>query len=487
MPFVNILENGLSIECADGSVLLNVLHESGCFIESPCAGTGVCGKCRVRVFGGNASPLTEDEKRLLKPEEIEKGIRLSCMVKVKGDIDVELPGQEKGNKVLTSGFMPDFERDSFDGGYGVAVDIGTTTVVASLIDMKTGEEIASASEINAQKRFGLDVLTRITYEYENPEKGCLELQKAIVGQLDSMISKACGDAQVDPLDIREVSVAANCTMTHMLLGVDARPLGRSPYVPVFKESKEVKCSDIGIDVCGEAKLYCLPQVSAYIGADIVAGARVCDMENEKGNALFIDIGTNGEIVLASGGRLLCCSCAAGPALEGANISCGMRAAEGAVEEIEISEDKTDLKVIGDVHPLGLCGSGILAAVRELLDKGYVKPSGVFVKKSTEGPGSDSRLVLQGVKRAFALNDNILITQDDVRQVQLAKGAILSGFTALLNKAGIGMDDLDKVLIAGQFGAHLPAHSPHRRRFGGSDRWPLGSPRCSASRRPPPRR
>ena len=182
------------------------------------------------------------------------------------------------------------------------------------------------------------------------------------------------------------------------------------------------------------------------------------MANEKGNLLFIDIGTNGEIVLATEGRLLSCSCAAGPALEGANISCGMRAAEGAVEDIIITDEKTELKVIGDTKSVGICGSGILAAVRELLKNGFIKPSGVFIKKSDSGKGSDKRLILQGTKRAFMLSDNITITQDDIRQVQLAKGAILSGFTALLKKAGLEMNQLDKVLVAGQFGAHLPAES-----------------------------
>ena len=458
MPVLHILENGRRIHCETGENLLQVLHKAEVFIENPCNGTGVCGKCRVRILSGEASAMEAAERSLLKAEEIDKGIRLACLTRVVGDLDLELPRQERGNQMLTKGYLPDFTRDSFDDGCGVAIDIGTTTVVVSLIDLQTGEELASASQINAQKRFGLDVLTRITYEYEHPEAPASELQKAIVEQLDDLILQACRDAGRAEQEIRTVVVAANCTMTHMLLGVDARPLGRAPYTPVFKAAQTLKCEEIGLKSCKGAKLYCLPQVSAYIGSDIVAGAHVCNMQKEKGNVLFIDIGTNGEIVLASGGRLLCCSCAAGPALEGANISCGMRAAEGAVEEIRILPEQTELKVIGDTHAVGLCGSGILAAVRELLDKGFVKPSGVFIKKGDFGPGADARLFLQGTKRAFRLEGDLIITQNDVRQVQLAKGAILSGFMALLRKAGIGMEDLDKVLIAGQFGAHLPVDS-----------------------------
>ena len=194
----------------------------------------------------------------------------------------------------------------------------------------------------------------------------------------------------------------------------------------------------------------------------MAGTYVCELQKEKGNVLFIDIGTNGEIVLASRGRLLCCSCAAGPALEGMNISSGMRAAEGAIEDVRITEQGIRLDVIGGQDPAGLCGSGILAVVKELLRTGIVKKSGVFVKKEKLDK-QDYRypmLGLNGTKREFILckEPKLLVTQGDVRQVQLAKGAILSGFRALLAKAGIGMEDLDKVMIAGQFGAHLPADS-----------------------------
>ncbi len=458
MPILHIPKSGQKIACAQGENLLRVLRSANVLIENPCGGAGVCGKCRIKILSGTASAPTAEEVNFLKEEELNAGIRLACMVQVQEDLELELPKGEQGSKVLTHGYVPVFEKDNHSEGLGVAVDIGTTTVVASLVDLRTGEELASASEINAQKQFGLDVLTRITYLYNEGAEAIGHLQTAIVSQLDRMIAEACADAHADPKGIRMVSIAANCTMTHMLLGVDARPLGKAPYTPVFREAQHRKCSEIGLDICKAAELYCLPQVSAYIGSDIVAGTHVCDMAHAQGNTLFIDIGTNGEIVLASGGRLLCCSCAAGPALEGANISCGMRAADGAVEDVTILTDRTELTVIGGDHPVGLCGSGILAVLRELLKSGYVKPSGVFIKKSEEGLGADKRLVLQGVKRAFDLGSGLVISQDDIRQIQLAKGAILSGFTALLNKAGIGMEDLDRVLIAGQFGAHLPVDS-----------------------------
>ena len=206
----------------------------------------------------------------------------------------------------------------------------------------------------------------------------------------------------------------------------------------------------------------MPSVSAYIGAEIVAGAYVCQLQKESGNVLFIDIGTNGEIVLSSHGRLLCCSCAAGPALEGMNISSGMRAAEGAIEDVTITESGIEWKVIGNEKPIGICGSGILAVVKELLRGGLVRKEGAFIKlnKLEESDYRFHMLQENGKKREFILSEEqkLLITQGDIRQVQLAKGAILSGFLALLKKAGIQMEDLDKVMIAGQFGAHLPADS-----------------------------
>ncbi len=357
--------------------------------------------------------------------------------------------------------------DTTDSIYGVAIDIGTTTVVCSLIDMNTGEELGHASEINAQKFFGLDVLTRITYEIENPDDGREKLQKAIVGSINKMVKSVCDRNGVSQEQIYEVSVGANCTMMHMLMGVDARPIGKAPFAPVFARAKDVKASDIGLKAAPGARLYCLPSVSAYIGADIVAGAYVCDLRHRKGNVMFIDIGTNGEIVLAANGHLMSCSCAAGPALEGMNISSGMRAAEGAIEDIHINEDGIDLKVIGDCEPAGICGSGILTVTKELLRTGIVRKTGAFVKAGkfdADDYRSKYIAVDEEGKRSFIMTEGgdgtepLYITQGDIRQVQLAKGAILSGFMALLKKAGIGMADLDKVLIAGQFGAHLPAES-----------------------------
>lgn len=481
MAIIKIAGSKREITCENENNLLRVLLEHDIFMENPCNGVGVCGKCKVRVQTARAavSEMDETERKHLKEEEIAQGIRLACMTKVCGEpedcIEIELLQKDRKHRVLTGGYLPEFDRDGFEDGYGVAVDIGTTTMVMTLIDLRTGEEIAMASRINAQKRFGLDVLTRITYEYEHGDKGIRELQQAIVDSMNEMLDEVCRGADsrraiVIRHQIREIVAAANCTMTHMLLGVDARSIGRAPYAPVFTNAQGCLAADIGLKAGPETKLYCLPQVSSYIGADIVAGAYVCELEKAKGNVLFIDIGTNGEIVLASNGKLLSCSCAAGPALEGTNIRCGMRAEDGAVEDVYLSAQGVQLKVIGNEGPVaGLCGSGILAAVRELIRNGFLKKTGALISADMLEETDWRRQFLRAVgetgkKREVVLwseggrETEIVVTQDDVRQVQLAKGAILSGFTALLKKAGISMDDLDRILIAGQFGAHLPAES-----------------------------
>ncbi len=528
MPKIFIKQLGKDFEYVPKKNLLQLLLENDIFVDNPCNGNGSCGKCKVRVLEGNLPPLSPTERKLLKEDEINADIRLSCLVVPKEDITIEILQKERKHKILTTGYVPEFEfnptiskkifeikmptlekqspfedslcealgskkvnwkllRDyessygtvtgvfndseliALEAGdtteflYGVAIDIGTTTVVAALIDMNNGEELATASRINPQKKFGLDVLTRITYELEHPEGSKEELQKTIVEAINEMVDELCSEGKVKKENIYEISIAANCTMMHFLLGVDATSIGKSPYAPIFTKAKNISASDLGIKAAKCARVYCLPSVSSYIGADIVAGAYVCELHKAEENILFIDIGTNGEIVLSKGGKLLSCSCAAGPALEGMNISSGMRAAEGAVEDVVITENGIDLKVIGEEDPIGICGSGILAAVKELLRTGIVKNNGAFIKKE-QLEESDYRykmIQLNGNKREFILKgtpEQLLITQGDVRQVQLAKGALLSGFYALLKQAKIDMGELDKVMIAGQFGAHLPADS-----------------------------
>jgi len=430
------------ISCPDGSNLMEVLRGNGITFENACGGKGKCGKCGVRVEG--------------------VGERLACETTVVGNLKVSLKKGSRGGAILTRGYVPEFKLAPSFSGYGAAIDIGTTTVAVSLYESESGGAAGEASALNAQKIYGLDVLSRITYEYENPETGVSELKSEIVGLLNDMLAEAGAERGIRADQIREITVAANCAMTHMLLGEDARSIGRAPYKPAFTAARDIAAASIGLRAAKDARLYCLPNVSSFIGADIVAGVYVCGLPEKKGNVLFIDIGTNGEIVLKTGDRLLCCSCAAGPALEGMNISQGTRAVEGAIEEVKITPRGTEIKTIGGKTPVGICGSGILSAVKELLEAGLVRRNGAFIRRDQLEEGEYPGLIEDAGdgKKAFALSDSprILVTQSDIRQTQLAKGAILSGFTVLLAEAGVTMDELDEVLVAGQFGAYLPADS-----------------------------
>lgn len=525
MPEIQILSQKKSISFEPGQSLMRILMDAGVYIENPCMGKGICGKCKVQIQGETDEPLSPEELRLLKPGEVKNGVRLACFLYPHHNLTLEPVQQEKDSIVLTQGrtatfsFFPEVVKESIfikkaaegsgdsieeqisgqlgierpdlpllrqnswePGAYtavlhrdrllhlekqenagrlsGVAVDIGTTTVAAALVDLETGREYETSAAINGQSVYGLDVLTRIAYERENPDKGIFHMQHAIVSVLEKLILGMCRRNQVEPDTIYEITVSANCTMLHMLAGVSAVSMGVSPYTPVFRRSHYLAAETVGLGALKNAHLYLMPSVSAYVGADIVSGIHACGLENTEKCVLFIDIGTNGELALIKDGRILSCSCAAGPALEGMNISSGMRAAAGAIEDVTIDSDGIRLSVIHEGKPEGICGSGILAAVRELLKNGMIEQGGAIKKPEELDPG-DYRgrfICREGKKRKIVLAENISVTQSDIRQVQLAKGAILSGIYALLDVAGITASQVEEVVVAGQFGAYLPAES-----------------------------
>lgn len=526
MTIINIRSSRQQIEVKSGQSLMTTLVHAGVFVDNPCNGKGTCGKCKVQITSGEVNEPCQTESGMLTQDEFQQGIRLACFIYPENDLSVEVIQKEKQHKILTSGHTPEFQfkpavrnktvslaqaslenqvdyetlvKEAFEVDaihwkllrdspknqseihglfykdeiveithdekelYGIAIDIGTTTVVAALVDLKTGKEIGTASMINPQKSYGLDVLTRITYAIENQEKAKAQLQESIVQGINNLIGELIKDLTISKEDLHEVVVAGNTTMLHLLLGIESSVIGKAPFAPVFVRSKTLRASEIGIQAGRHTMLYCMPSVSAYIGADIVAGSYVCGLHKKKETVLFIDIGTNGEIVLAHQGRLISCSCAAGPALEGMNISAGMRAQEGAIEELSIRPNGILTEVIGDTRATGLCGSGILAVLREMIKTGIVTKKGAMIKlDSIEEDDYRRRYIrLNNKKRELVIREEdpaVIVTQSDVRQVQLAKGALLSGFYALLGKVGITMDSLDQVVVAGQFGAHLSVES-----------------------------
>lgn len=409
-----------------------------------------------RIFSVPASTLDKQEPyRVLLAKALEEK-------EIPWDV---LQGFRYTKKALSAVFLNEEliaieDEADYEERYGLALDVGTTTVVLSLIDLNTGKERANTSMINAQKKYGLDVLTRISYVMEHPDTGVQDLQATLIESVNELIAALCEETGAEREHIYELVISANTTMMHTFLGIDISTIGRSPYAPMFTNSFDVRAKDIGLRIADCGRVLCLPGVSSYIGPDIVSGTYVCELQKSTGTVLFIDIGTNGEIVLASDGKLTSCSCAAGPALEGMNISCGMRAAYGAVEDVQITPEGVKLATIGNTEPIGICGSGILAVISELVRTGIIKKSGVFVKPDQLADDDWRRafLRLDGKKRSFVLYESnertLCITQDDVRQVQLAKGAILSGFRTLLKESGLTEADPDEVVIAGQFGAHL---------------------------------
>ena len=441
-------------QCLDwsGMTILDFLRENNICLNAACNGLGICGKCKIKI--GNLKAF-EGERKVLGDKDIDAGYRLACMHSVdECDKEAILKDikESTGSVVLTESFMPKVSHTNICDKYGIAIDIGTTTVAMELIDLSNAAIIAKASDINSQIAFGFDVMSRIAYTMENVD-GLFKLQKIIVNTLNMLIDKLQADTGKE--DIAEITVAANTVMCHILLGESVEGLGKYPFSPVFTKSRTVAAFDIGIK--SDAKVTTLPHISGFVGSDIVAGVYASGLCKDDKNLLFIDIGTNGEMVLKFGDKLLATSCATGPALEGMNISCGMRAGEGAIDNFCIDENKLSYTTVGNKKAVGICGSGVLAIVRELLKNNIINVRGAIdvekLKKAYDFIAFD-----KSGKPFIKISDDIYFTSKDIRQVQLAKGAILSGILALVSKAKLELKDISKVYIAGQFGKYISVDS-----------------------------
>jgi uncharacterized 2Fe-2S/4Fe-4S cluster protein (DUF4445 family) len=359
--------------------------------------------------------------------------------------------------------------------YAIAFDLGTTTVVATLLDVATGTPVAVASMLNRQQPFGGDVITRISATMMDPE-ALARLQVAASETLSTLAIQVCADGSVDPGQVYEVAIAGNATMTALLLGIDPEPLGVAPFIMSSPQPPDVLASELGLALHPRARATLFPALGAYVGGDIVAGMLASGMDRDKRTRLFIDVGTNCEIVLSDGDRILSTAAPAGPAFEGGAIRCGMRAADGAIEVVKLADD-VELGVIGDVEPRGLCGSGLVDAVAELVKVGLLDASGRFVADDVAkevAPLLADRLTSlssdRGQERIFVLHrptpdaepeDCVVLTQRDVRELQFAKAAISTGWTLLLEELGLEHRDVQQVLLAGSFGSYLSAASAVR--------------------------
>lgn len=356
--------------------------------------------------------------------------------------------------------------------YGIAFDLGTTTAVATLLDLITGTPAAARSMLNRQQPFGGDVISRISATMMD-ETALDRLRELAHATLADLTAEVCDAAGVDPAHVYEVALAGNATMVSLALGIDPEPLGVAPFVLSTTQPTGLTAADLGVPVHPGARAYVFPALGAYVGGDIIAGAIAAGMDRDRRLRLFIDVGTNCEIMIGNAERLIATAAPAGPAFEGGQIRCGMRAAEGAVETVRLDGDRVHLGVIGDVDPQGLCGSGLVDAVAELVRVGLLDASGRFVPEDTAreiAPGLAERLTAVGEERVFVLawwgessdaSRAVYLSQRDVRELQFAKSSIATGWQLLVGELGIEVDDIAQVLLAGSFGTYLSPASAVR--------------------------
>ena len=354
-----------------------------------------------------------------------------------------------------------------DLNYGIAIDIGTTTIAAYLIDMNKGDVLDTISGLNSQKIFGADVISRIEYSMQG--SGKLELlQNKILTQISDLCIFLADRNNISRNNIYSVTLAGNTTMLHLLFGIDPAGIAVAPFIPGFLGSMEIHSLSLK-DFSLECVVYALPSISGYVGADIVSGILATNMHESEELSLLIDIGTNGEIVLGNKDKLYCCSTAAGPAFEGAHITCGLGGITGAVDSAVIENDLIKISTIGNENAIGICGSGIIDIVAVLLKSGLVEFTGrIKDKDEVEGKATILRenMIVDKDGPAFIIEDqsktgitgDVVFTQGDIREVQLAKAAISAGIFSLLNKAGREVSDIDHLFIAGGFGSYISIKS-----------------------------
>lgn len=373
---------------------------------------------------------------------------------------------DEANNRKTKLFMypEDFSPDNGEG-YGVAVDIGTTTVVGMLWDLAEGKNLGSCARTNPQGRLGSDVISRITYCIRSSE-GLMDLNTEIRDCINGIIEDLCGQADLLVWDISRVVICGNTTMSHLFLNYKPDSLAVAPFEPAYTGMQIYSSAESGLEMLPEGTVTVLPNIAGHVGGDITAGAVAGRVMEQNGLTAYIDIGTNGEMILADGDEAYACSTAAGPAFEGASIECGMRAADGAIERVWIEDGEVYFRTIGQAPPQGICGSGLIDAIAQMLDAGLINKKGRLISADDAAVGGmptgiAERLVEVDGKRKFLLTDNIAITQNDIREVQLAKGAVAAGLKLMLAKFDKTVDDLDRIMVAGAFGSYIDKESAVR--------------------------
>jgi uncharacterized 2Fe-2S/4Fe-4S cluster protein (DUF4445 family) len=463
--------DGKQVSARPEDTLLQAASQAGIILNTVCGGKGICKKCAVN--------LEPDGRQVL-----------ACQYRVEHDLTVTVPAASRffEQRILTEGItgrrqiLPDVYKkyrksDSTAAVFGVAIDIGTTTVVAKLIDMAAGQCLATQATLNPQSRFGDDVISRISCA-QTDEK-LVQLHTVIMDCINQLIDRLCSQASTDANHIYEVCVVGNTTMNHLFLKLPVVQLGQAPYRAFSLDAHDVPAERFGLRMNPSGNIHTVENIAGFVGSDTTAGVLAVDIDSAQDVTLLVDIGTNGELVLNTNGHLYAASCAAGPAFEGARISCGSRAVEGAIEGVVLSEGDIDLTVIGNDAARSICGSGLVDAVAVLLDLGIVDATGRFVEPRTlKGklpPAIAARIIErcgqpgfclttaanEGITAANVSDRPIVLMQKDIRELQLAKAAIRAGVKILLKKTGIKDADIKQVLLAGAFGNYIRPQSAVR--------------------------
>ncbi|MCA9430934.1 MAG: DUF4445 domain-containing protein [Candidatus Omnitrophica bacterium] len=435
---IDLTPVGDTFEVKKGTPLRDFLFDRG--VEFPCGGRGECRGCRVRVAEGHL-PLTDVQASILSEREIEQGWRVSCQCRAETDLTLELRGWNAD--ILQDRTLFDFTPGE---GLGVAVDIGTTTVAVQLLDLSTANVLGVRSALNIQARHGADVMSRVAYSLTPEGNGTLTASiREQIGRLIRDLLKKSERTEGMSDTLSEIILVGNTAMHHLFCGLDVEPLSAYPFEPSEDGLKEFASDRLGWDLPGAPTVRFLPCLGGFVGSDLLAGVLATKLHRSQTPTALIDLGTNGEIIVCAGEKILCASTAAGPAFEGAKISHGMRAAHGAIYKVSPTTNGYDCHILGDTEPRGICGSGLVDAVASALDKGDLKPNGRVVTESRQIP----------------LAGEVFLRQCDIRQLQLAKGAIAAGVRILCKRIGIEEEDLETVYLAGAFGNFIDHQSAER--------------------------
>jgi uncharacterized 2Fe-2S/4Fe-4S cluster protein (DUF4445 family) len=452
-----------------GAPLRDILFAEG--VEFPCGGRGRCQGCKVKVLEG-AWPAGPAEQDKLSSAELAEGWRLACQKNAEHDLTLELA--QWSAPILADQSPLAFTPEE---GFGVAVDVGTTTLVAQLVDLRTGQVRGVRSALNTQARFGADVMSRIDFALS--EEGRAKLKRVVREQVHRMVQELVSESNDPELPLNKIVLVGNTIMHHLFCGIDLHPLALHPFHSNDGGLKSFCAPGLEWSLPGDPGVYFLPCLGGFVGSDILAGVLATSMhEREELNAL-IDLGTNGEIVIGNRSRLVCTSTAAGPAFEGARISMGMRAATGAIFEAKADGSGIACRVLGNGSPRGICGSGLVDAVAAGLDLGWIQPNGRIAhrqalegRKTNDADSGEHGSTADGSSGSAArrkthsapsllISDPVRLTQNDIRELQLAKGAIAAGVRLLLNRRGARPEDISRVYLAGAFGNYISKASARR--------------------------